>query len=71
MFLCERMHWGLPISQIIDILRGYISEGEGMLRRLFADARRLAPCLVFVDEFQAVFADEPSQGGGLSSALES
>ena len=42
-----------------------------MLRRLFADARRLAPCLVFVDEFQAVFADESSQSSGLSSALVS
>ena len=42
-----------------------------MLRQLFADARRLAPCLVFVDEFQAVFADESSQGSGLSSALVS
>ena len=42
-----------------------------MLRRLFADARRLAPCLVFVDKFQAVFADESSQGSGLSPALES
>ena len=52
----------------MNILRGYIGEGEGMLRRLFADARRLAPCLVFVDEFQAVFADESSQGSGLSSA---
>ena len=42
-----------------------------MLRRLFADARRLAPCFVFVDEFQAEFADESIQGSGLSSALVS
>ena len=42
-----------------------------MLRRLFEDARRLAPSVVFMDEFQAVFSDESSQGSGLSSALVS
>ncbi|KNC98210.1 uncharacterized protein SPPG_06610 [Spizellomyces punctatus DAOM BR117] len=37
-----------------NIFSKYLGESEGMIRRLFASARRLAPCLLFMDEMEAI-----------------
>lgn len=43
-----------------DIIRGEIGAGEAAVRRLFAEAKRIAPALVCLDEVQSLFT---SRGG--------
>ena len=47
--------------------------GEKTLRKLFHDARTQAPCIVFIDEIQALFCDRDTSGagGGGSGSLTS
>ncbi|KAI8922253.1 P-loop containing nucleoside triphosphate hydrolase protein, partial [Powellomyces hirtus] len=37
-----------------EIYSKYLGESESMVRKLFAAARRLAPCLLFMDELDAI-----------------
>ncbi|TPX70806.1 hypothetical protein SpCBS45565_g01506 [Spizellomyces sp. 'palustris'] len=37
-----------------NIFSKYLGESEAMIRKLFASARRLAPCLLFMDEMEAI-----------------
>ncbi|KJE89485.1 hypothetical protein CAOG_08455 [Capsaspora owczarzaki ATCC 30864] len=38
-----------------DLVKGHVGESERTLRRVFARAVRLAPCVVFIDEIDALF----------------
>ncbi|KZV71876.1 AAA-domain-containing protein [Peniophora sp. CONT] len=38
-----------------DVMDMYVGEGEKLVRAVFALARRLAPCIVFLDELDALF----------------
>ena len=45
----------------------YVGEGEKLVRSVFTLARRLAPCVVFIDEIDALFGARSSSrdtGGG-------
>jgi ATP-dependent 26S proteasome regulatory subunit len=47
--------------------RKYVGEGEKLVRSVFSLARRLAPCVVFLDEIDALFGARSSSrdtGGG-------
>ncbi|KAL5529240.1 hypothetical protein ACEPAG_5225 [Sanghuangporus baumii] len=46
-----------------DVMDMYVGEGEKLVRSLFSLARRLSPCVVFLDEIDALF-------GARSSARE-
>jgi hypothetical protein len=45
-----------------DVVKGLVGESEKALARVFAVARQAAPCVVFFDEFQAMFGDRESSG---------
>jgi ATP-dependent 26S proteasome regulatory subunit len=48
-------------------IRKYVGEGEKLVRSVFSLARRLAPCVVFIDEIDALFGARSSSrdtGGG-------
>ncbi|KIP09632.1 hypothetical protein PHLGIDRAFT_102653 [Phlebiopsis gigantea 11061_1 CR5-6] len=47
-----------------DVMDMYVGEGEKLVRSVFSLARRLSPCVVFIDEIDALF-------GARSSARES
>ena len=49
---------------ISDVVKGEVGESEKILTGLFARARRLAPCILFFDEFQALFGSRGNGGGG-------
>ncbi|CAM9442051.1 unnamed protein product [Pylaiella littoralis] len=56
--------------KISDVVRGEIGESEKAVTRAFRTARELAPSIVFIDEFQALFASRDA-GGGTGSRLAS
>ncbi|KAG8700372.1 hypothetical protein FRC09_005990 [Ceratobasidium sp. 395] len=45
-----------------DILHKYVGESERLVRALFKLARRLKPCVIFMDEIDALFATRTSAG---------
>jgi SpoVK/Ycf46/Vps4 family AAA+-type ATPase len=50
-------------------LRKYVGEGEKLVRSVFSLARRLAPCVVFIDEIDALFGARSSSrdtGSGMA-----
>lgn len=50
-----------------DVMDMYVGEGEKLVRSVFTLARRLAPCVVFIDEIDALFGARSSSrdtGGG-------
>ena len=52
---------------ISELVRGHVGAGEKALRQVFATAKQLAPCVIFFDEFQAVFS---RRSDGLTGAGE-
>ncbi|KAI9510850.1 hypothetical protein F5148DRAFT_1298209 [Russula earlei] len=43
-----------------DVMDMYVGEGEKLVRSVFSLARRLAPCVVFIDEIDALFGARSS-----------
>ena len=52
------------LIQSIPLTRGHIGEGEKAVVELFRTARRVAPSIVFIDEFQAVFTARAGRSVG-------
>jgi AAA family ATPase len=52
---------------LVDAVRGEIGSGEKRIRELFAEAKRSAPSIIFIDEFQAMFT---SREEGVASASD-
>ncbi|RPD66259.1 AAA-domain-containing protein [Lentinus tigrinus ALCF2SS1-7] len=51
-----------------DIMDMYVGEGEKLVRAVFSLARRLSPCVVFIDELDALFGARLSRESGNSLA---
>ncbi|KAF9246215.1 hypothetical protein BU15DRAFT_39512 [Melanogaster broomeanus] len=52
-----------------DVMDMYVGEGEKLVKGVFSLARRLSPCVVFLDEIDALFgARSSSHGSGSSMA---
>ena len=47
---------------VSDLLHGYVGESEKTLSSVFAIAHQIAPCILFFDEFQAIFGRRVSAG---------
>jgi len=57
----------LIIMHISDVIKAEIGAGEKAVIRTFAEARKSAPCIVFIDEFQAMFSSRASSKGNWNS----
>ncbi|KAI8816743.1 P-loop containing nucleoside triphosphate hydrolase protein [Fimicolochytrium jonesii] len=53
-----------------EIYSKYLGDSEAMVRKLFAAARRLAPCLLFMDELDAIAARREWGDAGSSGVNE-
>lgn len=54
-------------GSLLCFLQKYVGEGEKLVRSVFSLARRLAPCVVFIDEIDSLFGARSSSrdtGGG-------
>jgi transitional endoplasmic reticulum ATPase len=54
-----------------EVVRGAVGESEKAVRAAFKAAAEAAPSILFIDEFQALFASRDSSGGGIGSRLAS
>ena len=51
------------------LLRKYVGETEQQVRALFSLARKVAPCILFVDEVDGLFRERGAGGGELVHPL--
>jgi SpoVK/Ycf46/Vps4 family AAA+-type ATPase len=60
---------GLPLVSCSggDVYSPYLGEAEATIRRLFDVARRAAPCVLFVDECDAIVTNRAAGGSGANS----
>ncbi len=47
---------------ISELVRGEIGTGENNLRKIFSEAKRLAPCIITIDEFDSIFTSNKDDG---------
>ncbi|WPH04085.1 AAA-domain-containing protein, protein [Acrodontium crateriforme] len=53
-----------------QIYEKYVGEGEKMVRAVFSLAKKLSPCIVFIDEADALFTARTSGGGSRNTHRE-
>ena len=48
---------------IPDLIKGEVGESEKAIAKIFKTATRCSPCIVFLDELEAIFGSRESSGG--------
>ena len=67
--LAEECGMYLLSVSIAELMRSGVGESEKFLANLFAQARARAPCLLFFDEFQAIFGHGRHESGSWGSKM--
>jgi SpoVK/Ycf46/Vps4 family AAA+-type ATPase len=57
--------------KITDVVKGELGSGEQMLINKLQEAKRCAPCILFIDEFQAMFTQRGTDQSSSSSSSSS
>jgi len=66
--LAEELGCSLVNLRISDVVRGEIGTSEKRVAQLFQEAKRCAPSVLFIDEFQALFTSRSGDGGDSSGS---
>ncbi|KAI9219365.1 P-loop containing nucleoside triphosphate hydrolase protein, partial [Blastocladiella britannica] len=56
-------------ASVAQLVQSYVGESEKRIAAVFAAARRAAPCVVFLDEVDAVFRGRDEGAGDMSSKM--
>jgi SpoVK/Ycf46/Vps4 family AAA+-type ATPase len=67
MEIARELCGGFFTIKLNEVVRGHVGEGERTLRTLLSDAKANAPCVVFIDEFQSIFAARGAEEGSSGS----
>lgn len=68
---CLGSSLGLPMIQVraSDVLDKYVGSSEAIIRSIFARARSAAPCIVWLDEVDAIASNRDDESTGVMSRL--
>ena len=50
--------------KVSDVLKPYLGQSEARVQEIFAEARKVTPCVVFIDEVDSLGGDRGSAAGG-------
>ena len=64
----RRQQCRLLTLRLVDVVRGEVGAGERAIAAAFQEAKRVAPAILFIDEFQALFVSRGGGGGGGASS---
>ncbi|KAF8343940.1 uncharacterized protein EI90DRAFT_3027608 [Cantharellus anzutake] len=65
--ICKESGARMMLIKPSDVMDMYVGEGEKLVRSVFTLARRLSPCVVFLDEIDALFGHRVSSRDGGSA----
>lgn len=65
--------YGLPMISLsaADVYSPYVGDAEAEIRKAFRIARQASPCVLFIDEIDALVTDRGAGSGGESGSVES
>ena len=67
--MCSQLGCSLVNLKISEIIRGEIGSSEKNIMKVFTYAKRVAPSIIFIDEFQAIFSgNHENNGSGRSDS---
>ncbi|MHB1829873.1 MAG: AAA family ATPase [Candidatus Micrarchaeaceae archaeon] len=69
--VANRCHANFISVNVTELFNKYVGESEAMMREYFKEARRLAPCILFFDEFDAIggIRDGSTNDGGVREKI--
>ena len=72
LIMAAASHFGLPVIALsaADIYSQYVGDAEAEIRKAFRIGRQASPCVLFIDELDAIVTNR-ADGSGSSSSAES
>lgn len=67
--IAQHLNYSFLNVKLSSVICGEIGSSEQKIRNIFADAKRSIPCIVFIDEFQALFPSNDHQSSTSNSSL--
>jgi SpoVK/Ycf46/Vps4 family AAA+-type ATPase len=66
-------HHGLPVISLsaADVYSPYVGDAEAEIRKAFRIARQATPCVLFIDELDALVTDRGNSSNSSSGSVES
>jgi transitional endoplasmic reticulum ATPase len=65
--IAQHLNYSFINVKLSSVICGEIGSSEQKIRNIFSDAKRSIPCIVFIDEFQALFPSNDSSSSSSSS----
>jgi SpoVK/Ycf46/Vps4 family AAA+-type ATPase len=69
--IAQHLSYSFINIKLSAVMSGEIGSSEQKIRNIFSDAKRAVPCIIFIDEFQALFPSQSSDSSSSSSSSSS